>query len=40
MIMSIFADTVANKQIVVKSGGHINSESGFDKFEAILEEIL
>jgi len=35
-----FADTVANKQIVVRDGCHINSESGFDKFEAILEEIL
>ena len=35
-----FADTVANKQIVIRGGGHINSESGFDKFEEILEEIL
>lgn len=34
-----FADTVANKQIVIKYGGHINSESGFDKFEEILSQI-
>lgn len=34
-----FADTVASKQILVKGGGHINSESGFDKFEEILDQI-
>ena len=34
-----FADTVANKQIVIKYGEHINSESGFDKFEEILSQI-
>ncbi len=34
-----FADTIANKQIVVKGGGHINSESGFTKFEKLLDYI-
>lgn len=34
-----FADTIANKQVVIKNGGHINSESGFDKFEEILDQI-
>ena len=34
-----FADTVADKQIIIKNGGHINSESGFDKFEEILKYI-
>ena len=28
-----------NKQIIVKDGGHINSESGFNKFEEILDYI-
>lgn len=31
-----FADTITNKQIVIKDGGHLNSESGFNKFEEIL----
>ena len=35
-----FADAVANKQIIIKGGGHINSESGFDKFEEILDQIV
>lgn len=34
-----FADTIADKQIVLKGAGHINAESGFDKFEQILKEI-
>ena len=34
-----FADTVADKQIVIKNGGHINHESGFDEFEEILDYI-
>ena len=32
-----FADTIADKQIIIKNGCHINSESGFDKFEEILK---
>lgn len=31
-----FADKVASKQIVVKGGGHINAESGYDTFEEIV----
>lgn len=31
-----FADTITDKQIVIKDGGHLNSESGFNKFEEIL----
>lgn len=34
-----FADSVSNRQYVVRGGGHINSESGFDKFGDILGEI-
>lgn len=34
-----FADNVANEQYVIKSGGHINSKSGYTKFEEILKEI-
>ena len=35
-----FAGTVANKQIIIKDGGHINSESGFGEFEEILDQIV
>lgn len=31
-----FADTITDKQIIIKDGGHLNSESGFNKFEEIL----
>ena len=34
-----FADTIAGEQIVIKNGGHINSESGFDRFKKILDQI-
>lgn len=34
-----FADTITDKQIIIKNGGHINSESGFSKFEEILDYI-
>lgn len=34
-----FADNIANRQIVIKSGGHINSESGYTSFEEIIKEI-
>ena len=34
-----FANTITDKQIIVKDGGHINSESGFNKFEEILNYI-
>ena len=31
-----FADTVSSKQILMPKAGHINSESGFDTFEDIV----
>lgn len=31
-----FADTISNKQYVIKDGGHLNSESGYMKFESVL----
>lgn len=34
-----FADTVADKQIIIKGGGHINAETGFEKFEELLDYI-
>lgn len=34
-----FADNISNKEIVIKNGGHINSESGYTSFEEILKEI-
>ena len=34
-----FADTVATKQIVIKDGGHLNSESGYQEFPQLLEEL-
>ena len=32
-----FADTVSNKQYIVKNGGHINEEFGYTEFKEILE---
>ncbi len=32
-----FADTVATKQIVIKDGGHLNSESGYHEFPELLK---
>ena len=32
-----FVDTVATEPILIKNAGHINSESGFDKFEEIIK---
>lgn len=34
-----FADAIATKQIVIKDGGHLNSESGYQKFPELLEYI-
>ena len=34
-----FADTVATEQIIIKNGGHINSESGYNSFEEIIKYI-
>ena len=33
------ADELSSKQVVVSNGGHLNSESGYDSFEKILEYI-
>ena len=34
-----FADTVADKQIVVPGGGHLNAEFGYNEFKELLEYI-
>lgn len=34
-----FADTIATNKIIIKDGGHLNSESGYRKFPEILEVI-
>ena len=34
-----FADTIATEQICIPNAGHINSESGFDTFEDIVNYI-
>lgn len=35
----IFADKIANRQYIIKNGGHINSEAGYTQFEEILKEV-
>ena len=35
-----FADEISSKQYIIKNGGHINSESGYTKFEEIIKEII
>ena len=32
-----FADALTDKQIVVKNGGHLNTESGYTEFEELLK---
>lgn len=32
-----FAGTIATRQIVIKDGGHLNSESGYEEFPELLE---
>ena len=32
-----FADTIANEQIIIEDGGHLNSESGYTEFEELLK---
>lgn len=34
-----FANLISTKQYIIENGGHINSESGYTKFEKILESI-
>ena len=31
-----FANAIATKQILIKDGGHLNSESGYSKFKELL----
>lgn len=38
-IEKAFADSLTNKQHIVKNGGHINSESGYTEFKEILKEV-
>ena len=35
-----FADMVSNEQIIIKNGGHLNAESGYTKFEEILNGVI
>lgn len=34
-----FADTITNNQKVIPSGGHLNTESGYQEFKELLSEI-
>lgn len=34
-----FADTIATEQIIIKGGGHLNSESGYREFPELLKYI-
>ena len=36
-VEKLFADTISNEQFIIENGGHINSESGYTKFEDILK---
>ena len=35
----VFANKIANRQHIIKNDGHINSETGYTKFEEILKEV-
>ena len=32
-----FADTISDKQFVIKNGGHLNSKFGYTEFEELLK---
>lgn len=32
-----FADAITNNQIIIKDGGHLNSESGYSEFADLLK---
>ena len=34
-----FADTITKNQVVISGGGHLNSESGYDKFPELLKYV-
>ncbi len=39
LLCTYFASKVADKEIIIPNGGHLNSESGYEKFEELLEYI-
>ena len=34
-----FADTITQNQVLIPGGGHLNSESGYDKFYELLKYV-
>lgn len=38
-ILNIFAEVTKSKKVINSSGGHFNSNSGYDKFDELLKEI-
>ena len=32
-----FADTISDNQVVIKNGGHLNSESGYTEFDELIK---
>lgn len=38
-VEKLFADTISNEQYIIENAGHINTESGYTKFEEILKVI-
>ena len=34
-----FADTITTNQIIIKNGGHLNSESGYEEFDELVKYI-
>ena len=34
-----FADIIADKELMISGGGHLNSESGYSEFKELLEYI-
>ena len=38
-VEKLFADTISNREYVIKNGGHLNAESGYTEFDEILKEL-
>lgn len=34
-----FADTIADKQVIIEDGGHLNTDSGYQEFKDLLKYI-
>ena len=34
-----FANTITTNQIIIKNGGHLNSESGYEEFDDLVKYI-